>query len=236
MEHAKYDPFGTQRDSQNMGSSVSRSRLGVHIGFTAHEHDDEFGLINMKGRIYDPQVGRFLSADPIISNPFFGQSYNRYSYVLNNPLAFTDPTGFQISDTHVFPETTIYGERAKSPTEGMTTGGGSPYGDTHTGSRPGYADSNGNHAVPDQATLMSNYLANKGSGSPYYRTAPSPENLGQFRDLPVNEQVKLLQSEGISGKPIEAPDDPAPRPLTPEELEEINIQLQITALEGYYRC
>jgi hypothetical protein len=48
----------------------------------------------MNGRIYDPVAARFLQADPIVQDPFNGQSYNRYGYVLNNPLSFTDPTGF----------------------------------------------------------------------------------------------------------------------------------------------
>ncbi|MDR1153692.1 MAG: FG-GAP-like repeat-containing protein [Bacteroidales bacterium] len=62
-------------------------------GFTGHEHLDEFGLINMNGRMYDPVVGRFLSPDPFVQAPEFSQSYNRYSYALNNPLRYTDPTG-----------------------------------------------------------------------------------------------------------------------------------------------
>jgi RHS repeat-associated protein len=62
-------------------------------GFTGHEHLDEFGLINMNGRMYDPVVGRFLSPDPYVQAPGFSQSFNRYSYALNNPLKYTDPTG-----------------------------------------------------------------------------------------------------------------------------------------------
>jgi RHS repeat-associated protein len=62
-------------------------------GFTGHEHLDEFSLINMNGRMYDPMLGRFLSPDPYVQAPEFSQSYNRYSYCLNNPLIFTDPDG-----------------------------------------------------------------------------------------------------------------------------------------------
>jgi RHS repeat-associated protein len=47
----------------------------------------------MNGRVYDPQIGRFLSADPYIQSPYNTQSYNRYSYTINNPLKYTDPTG-----------------------------------------------------------------------------------------------------------------------------------------------
>lgn len=48
----------------------------------------------MGGRIYDPTLGRFLQADPFIQAPKNSQSYNRYSYVLNNPMSYTDPSGY----------------------------------------------------------------------------------------------------------------------------------------------
>ena len=48
----------------------------------------------MNGRIYDPTLGRFLQADPHIQAPHNSQNYNRYSYVLNNPLSYTDPSGY----------------------------------------------------------------------------------------------------------------------------------------------
>jgi hypothetical protein len=51
-------------------------------------------IIHMKGRIYDPTLGRFLQADPHIQAPSNSQNYNRYSYVLNNPMSYTDPSGF----------------------------------------------------------------------------------------------------------------------------------------------
>jgi RHS repeat-associated protein len=62
-------------------------------GFTGHEMLDEVGLIHMNGRIYDPKLGRFLQADPLIQDPTNSQSLNRYSYVWNNPLNATDPSG-----------------------------------------------------------------------------------------------------------------------------------------------
>lgn len=63
-------------------------------GFTGHEMLDDLGLVHMNGRIYDPLLGRFLSADVVVQFPGSLQSYNRYSYVQNNPLTFTDPTGW----------------------------------------------------------------------------------------------------------------------------------------------
>jgi RHS repeat-associated protein len=63
-------------------------------GFTGHEMLDPVGLVHMNGRVYDPEVGRFLSADPHVQDLSNLQSWNRYTYVLNNPLSFTDPSGF----------------------------------------------------------------------------------------------------------------------------------------------
>ena len=71
----------------------------TRVGYTGHEADDEFGrgydsLINMDGREYDPMMKRFLSADPTVQSPLSGQSWNRYSYAGNNPVRYTDPTGY----------------------------------------------------------------------------------------------------------------------------------------------
>ena len=62
-------------------------------GFTGHEMLDAVGAVHMNGRIHDPALGRFLQADPFVQFPGNLQSHNRYSYALNNPLAYTDPSG-----------------------------------------------------------------------------------------------------------------------------------------------
>jgi RHS repeat-associated protein len=82
----RYDAWGTR-------TLVSGTNITTR-GFTGHEHlDDYFGLINMNARLYDPALGRFISLDPYVQIPDFTQSFNRYSYVLNNPLVYTDPSG-----------------------------------------------------------------------------------------------------------------------------------------------
>ena len=63
-------------------------------GYTGHEMVDAVGIIHMNGRTYDPKLGRFMQADPVIQFPDYSQSWNRYSYVLNNPLNATDPDGY----------------------------------------------------------------------------------------------------------------------------------------------
>ncbi|MGK3969348.1 RHS repeat domain-containing protein [Sorangium sp. So ce118] len=94
-ERRSYDPFGQCRNPVWGERAPASFSSETTQGFTGHESDDELGLVNLKGRIYDPRIGRFLTTDPIVSIPFFGQSWNPYSYVLNNPLAYVDPGGFQ---------------------------------------------------------------------------------------------------------------------------------------------
>lgn len=83
---ATYDAWGKQTTAAN-------NHLHFHRGYTGHEMMPEFGLINMNGRLYDPALGRFLSPDNYVQLPDFSQSFNRYSYCLNNPLKYTDPSG-----------------------------------------------------------------------------------------------------------------------------------------------
>ena len=63
-------------------------------GYTGHEMVDASNLIHMGGRIYDPFTARFLNADIHVQAPNLTQSYNRYAYVLNNPMNYTDPSGY----------------------------------------------------------------------------------------------------------------------------------------------
>ncbi len=77
--------------------SVNGGEMGhesiLDRGYTGHEHFTEVGLIHMNGRMYDPHIGRFLSPDNYVQNPYNSQNFNRYGYVLNNPLMYNDPTG-----------------------------------------------------------------------------------------------------------------------------------------------
>ena len=92
-----HEPFG--RRIQPNGAVFSGDAPNVQVGFTGHQMDDDLGLVNMKGRIYDPSQRRFLSPDPFVPRPMNAQSYNRYSYVYNNPLNLTDPSGFTGEDS-----------------------------------------------------------------------------------------------------------------------------------------
>lgn len=93
IERLSYDPHGKRRNVNGTPAAGTLSAIHTDRGFTGHEHLDELGLIHMNGRVYDPVLGRFLSADPYIQYPESTQGLNRYSYVDNNPLSLTDPSG-----------------------------------------------------------------------------------------------------------------------------------------------
>ena len=110
MDYMAYEPFGARKSkhwTQNLGSAESTSLLLRTLahdrkvrGFTDHQHLDRTGFIHMKGRVYDPILGRFLSPDPIVQAPTNSQSWNRYSYVFNSPLVYTDPSGYCAATGH----------------------------------------------------------------------------------------------------------------------------------------
>lgn len=93
VQRLNYDAWGRRRDALNWYNYSSLPEMKFDRGFTGHEHLEMFGLINMNARLYDPVLGRFLSPDPILQVPEFSQSYNGYTYALNNPLLYTDPNG-----------------------------------------------------------------------------------------------------------------------------------------------
>lgn len=104
VEHFEFDPWGKRRDPITHKPFYRNEpvwRLGApHLaisllerGFCGQEHMDEFDLINFNARLYDPILGRFLNPDPFIQDCNNIQNLNRYSYALNNPFNYTDPTG-----------------------------------------------------------------------------------------------------------------------------------------------
>jgi RHS repeat-associated protein len=91
-ERMSFDAFGQRRDPSNWTDDLTSGDIAslkdnTDRGYTDQEQLDNVGLIHMNGRVYDPQIGRFISADPIMGG-------DRYAYVGNNPLARTDPSGY----------------------------------------------------------------------------------------------------------------------------------------------
>jgi RHS repeat-associated protein len=99
VERLAYDPWGKRRKIDGTRDKLD-ILVGVRLdrGYTMHEHLDEVGIIHMNGRIYDPLIGRFMSADPYVQAPTNLKTFNRYSYVWNNPLKMYDPEGFTVED------------------------------------------------------------------------------------------------------------------------------------------
>jgi RHS repeat-associated protein len=93
IEKRLFDAWGKILKIQN-GSGATLTRFTFFDrGYTGHEHMQGVALINMNGRVYDPQLHRFLQPDNNIQDPFNTQNFNRYGYVLNNPLKYTDESG-----------------------------------------------------------------------------------------------------------------------------------------------
>ena len=103
VEELSFDAWGRRRNPTDWSYNAIPTPSTMIRGFTLHEHIDEFALINMNGRVYDPVIGRFVQPDNYIQAPEVLQNYNRYAYCLNNPLKYVDPTGYSWDDYYVDP-------------------------------------------------------------------------------------------------------------------------------------
>ncbi|WBV56475.1 FG-GAP-like repeat-containing protein [Chryseobacterium daecheongense] len=92
LTHLKIGNAATLTD-MNIKQYLSQKNLLLDRGYTGHEYLSEVGIIHMNGRLYDPLLRRFLNADENIQDPYNTQNYNKYGYVMNNPLMFNDPSG-----------------------------------------------------------------------------------------------------------------------------------------------
>ncbi|MDD7276434.1 MAG: hypothetical protein PUH39_02035, partial [Bacteroidales bacterium] len=95
IQDVSYDAWGNPRNSESWCGEYTRD-LEFDRGFAGQEVVACFGVINMNGRMYDPLVSVMMSPDRYIQSPDFSQNYNRYSYCLDNPLKYYDPTGYWI--------------------------------------------------------------------------------------------------------------------------------------------
>jgi RHS repeat-associated protein len=94
-----FDAWGRKRNPTNwLYTSIATPPAWLIRGYTGHEHLPQFGLINMNARLYEPLLAHVVSPDNYVQAPDFTQSYNRYSYCINNPLKYTDPSGNEPED------------------------------------------------------------------------------------------------------------------------------------------
>ncbi|GEM_PF-6970920 len=113
VQHYGYYPFGSERYENN------QQAFSVSNRYTGQILDEDTGLYYYGARYYDPQLGRFIQADPIVPGPDNSQAFNRYSYCFNNPLQFIDPTGHAPKEPRdlsrkatvldLFPDGSMYG-------------------------------------------------------------------------------------------------------------------------------
>ncbi|MBR1201849.1 MULTISPECIES: RHS repeat domain-containing protein [unclassified Bradyrhizobium] len=94
VERLSYDAWGKRRNADGSDDTAGSITSQTTRGFTGEEELSVAGLVHLNGRVYDPLLARFTSADPTVTDPMNAQGWNRYSYVGNDPLAFTDPNGF----------------------------------------------------------------------------------------------------------------------------------------------
>lgn len=112
IDRYRYRPFGEQI-ALGGDHQPPEAALGIALtnrGYTGHEHLRGLNLIHMNGRVYDPTLGRFMSADPYVQFANHTQGYNRYAYVQNNPLKYTDPSGYFLKKLiKILSHTSIFG-------------------------------------------------------------------------------------------------------------------------------
>jgi RHS repeat-associated protein len=84
----RYKPFGEVRDIGGVTNITE-----TDFGYTGQRNIADIGLMDYDARFYSPTLGRFLQPDTIVPNPGIPQSWNRFSYALNSPINFTDPSG-----------------------------------------------------------------------------------------------------------------------------------------------
>ena len=94
VERLSYDAWGKRRNADGSDDATGSITSQTTRGFTGEEELSVSGLVHLNGRVYDPLLARMTSADPTVTDPMNPQGWNRYSYVGNDPLAFTDPNGF----------------------------------------------------------------------------------------------------------------------------------------------
>lgn len=108
-----FTPFGNRRNPTTWSGAPTTGDLNTIANLTRQGYTfqtalgQSMGLNHMNGRVQDAITGRFLSPDPLTADSAAAQSYNRYSYVINNPLTWIDPSGFR---QECFTETIDEGE------------------------------------------------------------------------------------------------------------------------------
>ncbi len=196
------------RDFEAFGSPIGNvdfTSTGINSGFTGQEHDAELGLINMGGRLYDPKIGRFITADPFVMRPLDPQGLNRYLYVQNNPLNLVDPSGFE-GGPDISPLVPWQGSSAGSPGGGYAPSSGGTCNVDGSYSYPnttGAPDSRVDVGIlPDGPNSPRFDSSSSNPGAPRAPTPPSPAS-------PAAPSSPAQSADGAPSPPVSQSGPPA---------------------------
>jgi RHS repeat-associated protein len=209
-EQTRYMPFGGKRGD---GAGITAS----NYLFTDQELDKESGLYNYDARLYDPIIGRFVSADTVVPGKYKSQAHDRYAYVLNNPLVYVDPTGHHNERDGYGPDMGGF--------EGLGIGNPGSYGGSNDPTSDSSANS-GNSSTSSQIGYGWGYwgagvISEHQYGSIVTQVEISVKGVTTFRAIDISKGVL---SERSSIEQVFSPNAPAPidySKLTAEEREEI---------------
>jgi RHS repeat-associated protein len=171
-----YDAFGKPRDGSwnDLNPAKIASTAVTPKGFTQHEHLNQLELIHMNGRAFDYHLGRFTGVDPFIQFPLNSQSLNPYSYILNNPLSGTDPTGYK----SVCPTGNCNGTVEVSPERGDEEFKPAPTGPKRSGTGQGSSGSEGG-VVPNGSQQGQGTTGTSAGGRKNQAAAASEKNVAK---------------------------------------------------------
>ncbi len=193
IETRGYDAFGKPRNGtwNDLSPAKIQSTAVTPKGFTQHEHLNQLELIHMNGRAYDYNLGRFTGVDPFIQFPLNSQSLNPYSYILNNPLSGTDPTGYAAcTGSHIQNAGGV--DCAGASGTGARIHGPMKFADDKNSKASGATD-NGREKQGSAASKQNDPDSSTGSAADRSNTGSAPDQIGAQSD---NYQV----TGGGSGK------------------------------------
>ena len=149
LMRGSFTVHGARRASNWQGAPSSGEWQSIadttRRGYTGHEQLDNVMLVHMNGRVFDPAIGRFLSADPYIDCAWNPQGWNRYSYIKGRLLSATDPSGFALEEVIVSAKKWI----DKGPANGAVIAFAGPAAGSAPSAGAGGPGSNGNKSQTD---------------------------------------------------------------------------------------
>ncbi len=216
VDRIAYKPYG--------GAIAAGESISQHTSYTGQELDQEVGLYNYRARLYDPALGRFISADTVVPDPASPQTLNRYAYVYNNPINFNDPTGH--TGANFFGDTSYWIGNTLPPIPNLAGSGFEFFSPSPSFSPPGNLSVPGleffSPGAPSAMRDLGSLTLGMGLIDPFYPSVP--EN-------PMDRLEAIIQSTGqtsvlVPHKPFDIFDLVVDNFELLEQLEALNAVLQ----------